>query len=60
MSFLNGIVDENEEMLYLEQNDNYFDEMDDFSYENPNISGRFTTYLVYLLCILIYHTFNDH
>ncbi|CAH1731463.1 unnamed protein product [Aphis gossypii] len=38
MNFLNGIVDENEEMLYLEQNDNYFDEMDDFSYENPNIS----------------------
>lgn len=49
MSFLNGIVDENEEMLYLEQNDNNFDEMDDFSYENSNISGRFTTNLVYLL-----------
>jgi len=60
MSFLNSIVDENEEMLYLEQNDNNFDEMDDSSYENPNISGRFTTYLVHLLCILIYYTFNDH
>jgi len=53
-SFLNSIVDENQEMSYCEQNDDYFDEMNDSSSENLYEPGRFTIYLVYLLCILIH------